>query len=184
MLPVQYQEPCWQVLSTMNVEDIPSRFKFRVQTADVDQSKDAQRQSKLTLTQLYTMYGQQVFQILPMVYNPQVPPQIKEVANKFFIGATNLMQDIFEGFGVKDTDDYLPYIRDLEMMTDAVEAMKDQKLQGMTGGMGGARTSQVPKEVGPGTVATQGAAGPYGGAPVAGAGGIPQGGPPTGAGPA
>jgi len=177
LLPAQFQETAWQAISTMNVEDIPNRFKFRVQTADVEQSKEAQRQSKLTLTQLYTMYGQQVFQILPMVYSPQVPPQIKEVANKFFIGATKLMEDIFESFGVKEGDDYLPYIRDIEMMTDAIEAMKDQKLQEQ-GGIGGSRTSNkaqnVPTVAG-GTVATQGPEGPYGGTTGEPAGGAPQG---------
>jgi hypothetical protein len=175
LLPAQNREAAAQVLA-MNVEDIPSKFKFRVQTADVEQSKEVMRQAKLTLTQLYTMYGQQVFQILPMVYSPQVPPQIKEVANKFFIGATKLMDDIFTSFGVPEADDYLPYIRDIEMMTSMIEAMKDMKLMNQ-GGMTGGRAVQAQNQpqVGSGTVATQGSEGPYGGAGVSSAGGPVQG---------
>jgi hypothetical protein len=157
LLPLDKQALVQQVLN-LNVEDIPSRFRFRVQTADVEQSEEARRQSKLTLVQLYTMYGQQIFQIVPMIYNQQVPPPIKEVATKFFIGATKLMEDIFQSFGTRETDDYLPYIRDIEMMVQAIEAQKDLRLQG------GSSARQLPQQMASGTVATQGPEGPYGGA--------------------
>jgi hypothetical protein len=157
LLPLDKQAVVQQVLA-MNVEDIPSRFRFRVQTADVEQSEEAKRQSKLTLVQLYTMYGREIFQIVPMIYNEQVPPPIKEVATKFFIGATKLMEDIFQSFGTRETDDYLPYIRDIEMMVQAIEAQKDLKLQGGSSGRA------ISQPVASGAVATQGPEGPYGGA--------------------
>jgi hypothetical protein len=174
LLPMDQRAGAEQILA-LNVEDIPAKFKFRVQTADAEQSKEAMRQAKLTLTQLYTMYGQQVFQILPMVYSPQVPPQIKEVANKFFLGATKLMDDVFVSFGVQEADDYLPYIRDIEVMTQAIEAMKDMKL--MQGGMGGGRGIQAQNspQMGAGAVAAEGSAGPYGRTGVPAAGGPVQG---------
>jgi hypothetical protein len=173
----QDQVPLIEEVLNMEVEEIPSRFRFRVHTADIEQTEEAKKQAKLTLTQLYTMYGREVFQILPMVFNPQVPPPIKEVATKFFIGATNLMEDVFEGFGEEDTDRFLPYIRDIEMMVEQIEAMKDQRLQG-----GGARGRQAGaanvREVGAGAPPLAGATGPYGGASTAGPGEVSEAAPP------
>ncbi len=173
LLPVDKQAIVQQVLN-LNVEDIPSKFRFRVQTADVEQSEDARRQSKLTLVQLYTMYGKEIFQIVPMIYNEQVPPPIKEIATKFFIGATKLMDDIFQAFGTRETDDYLPYIRDIEMMVQAIEAQKDLRIQGGGGGRG---ISQASTQMASGTVATRSVEGPYGGSGGAPAGGVAQAGP-------
>lgn len=170
LLPMDKQAIVQQVLN-LNVEDIPSKFRFRVQTADVEQSEDARRQSKLTLVQLYTMYGKEIFQIVPMIYNEQVPPPIKEIATKFFIGATKLMDDIFQAFGTRETDDYLPYIRDVEMMVQAIEAQKDMKIQGGGGGRG---ISQASAQMETRTVAAGSAEGPYGGSGGPTAGRPPQ----------
>lgn len=122
-----------QPIFDMNVEDIPTALQFSVKTTSVDQTEEAKRQMKLTLTQLYTMYGEKVFQMLPMIYNPQVPPEIQAVAAKFFIGSTKMMEDVFETFNEHNTDSYLPYIRDIEMMVENMEAMKDQQIGGMAG---------------------------------------------------
>ena len=136
----------------MDVEDIPVKFNFRVRTTDVEKSQEAQRQGILTLTQLYTMYGKQVFQLLPTVYNQQVPPQVKEVAAKFFIGATKMMDKVLKFFGEEDTRDLLPYIKDIQMMVEALDNMKDQRL----GGMNVQQNSQEVQPVG----APGGGAGP------------------------
>jgi hypothetical protein len=160
LVPQDYWADLEQVLA-MNVEDIPSRFRFRVQTADIEQTEEAKKQAKLTLTQLYTMYGREVFQILPYVYNPQVPPQIREVAVKFFVGATKLMESVFEGFGEYETDTYLPYIRDIQMMIEQIEALKDARLQG---GSHVRAVREAPVgQMGPAAPPIGGFTGPYGG---------------------
>jgi hypothetical protein len=126
------------IMLQMGVQDIPTKFRFSVTTTDVDETKEAQKQAKLTLTQLYTMYGEKVFSLLPMIYGQQqqVPPQIKEVAAQFFVGSTKLMQDIFESFGEQNADDYLPYVKDLEMMVKQLEMMKNQAVSQQLGGGG------------------------------------------------
>ena len=114
----------------MNVEDIPVKFDFKVRTMELEKSEEAQRQGILTLTQLYTMYGKQVFQLLPTVYNSQIPPQVKEVAAKFFIGATKMMDKVLKFFGEENTKDLLPYIKDIQMMVEALDTMREQKVIG------------------------------------------------------
>lgn len=150
LVPVDQREALSRLLDR-EVEDIPNNFQFRVQTTEVEKTEEARRESVLKMIELYTLYGKQVFSFLPMVYNPQVPPQIQQVAQKFFTGATNLMEKTFNFFGEENTDDYLPYIRDIEMIQSAIARMKDQQIANVRerteGGGGG--LSQDSARVGP-----------------------------------
>ena len=125
----EYIEPLTEVLN-MNVEDIPTTFKFKVQTTEAEKTEDARRQSILTLFQLYSMGGEKLIQLAGVIFNPQMqlPPEAKEAAMKFYIGGTKMLDQIMEFFGEDDRASYLPYIKNLEFMTEAIEAMKDQKL--------------------------------------------------------
>ena len=122
--------PLMEVLN-MNVEDIPTTFKFKVRTTQAEKTEDARRQSILTLFQLYSMGGEKLINLAAVIFNPQIqlPPQAKEAAMKFYIGGTKMLEQIMEFFGEDDRKSYLPYITDLEFMTEAIEAMKDQKLE-------------------------------------------------------
>jgi hypothetical protein len=166
------------------VEDIPSAFHFSVKTTDIEQTEEARKQAMLTLTQLYTMYGEKVFNMLPMIYGPQaqqVPPEIKEVAAKFFIGSTKMMEEVFETFDVDNTQQYLPYIQNLQMMVQAIEQMKSEQVNQA----GGGNVSQNSPQVEPRRGTGENPSGPSGGAGLGapqGPTGGPQGGGPTGSG--
>ena len=128
----EHIEPLKQVLN-MNVEDIPTTFKFKVQTTQAEKTEDARRQSILTLFQLYSMGGEKLIQLAGVIFNPQMqlPREAKEAAMKFYIGGTKMLDEIMEFFGEDDRRSYLPYIKNLEFMTQAIENMKDQKLDMM-----------------------------------------------------
>ena len=132
----EYVVPLKEVLN-MNVEDIPTTFKFKVQTTQAEKTEDVRRQSILTLFQLYSMGGEKLIQLAGVVFNPQMqlPPEAKEAAMKFYIGGTKMLDQIMEFFGEDERKSYLPYIKDLEFMTKAIENMKDQKLEMMKGQM-------------------------------------------------
>jgi hypothetical protein len=119
--------------------ELLSTFQFSIQSTEQDKTIEARKQQMMTMVQLYTMYGQQVFQLLPMIYSPeaQVPPQIQQVAAKFFTGATEMMDKIFHLMDHPESEDYLPYTKDLELMLGQIEAMKDQKLAAAQRGTGG-----------------------------------------------
>ena len=164
LVPPENQQALQELLE-MNVEDIPTAFKFKVNTTEIEKTDEARKQARLTLVQLYTMYGEKIFQMLPMVYAPQnqVPPQIQEVATKFFIGSTKMMEDIFKDFGEMQPNEYLPFIKDIEMMVNAIEAQKSQMVAQVGGRTGG--VPQNSPEMGP----------PAGGGPGPGGAGPQQG---------
>jgi len=157
------QEALRRVLDT-SLEDIPARFRFSVKTNKAEQSEAEKRQAHLMVMQLYSQYGKEVFQMLPVIYNEQVPQPIKEVASKFFIGATKLMDKVLLHFGVDNPDEYLPNVKDLEMLMNMLEMMK-----GAQGGIntGGGGQSGIP--VG-GAVGVPQVGGPGGGQPQGGPG--------------
>lgn len=132
MIQPTLQPALEEVFMNIELEDIPAAFRFGIKTTDLEKTEDAKKQSKLTLMQLYAQYGQQIFQLLPTIYGQQaqVPPEIKQIATKFFVGATNMMDDIFTFFGEERSDRYLPYVKDIEMMLGAIDMLKDQNIGG------------------------------------------------------
>ena len=127
LLPMEAQPYVEQVLQ-LDVTEIPSTFKFQIQSTDIEQTEEAKRQIKLTLVQLYAQYGKEIFGMLPIIYNPQTPKEVQQIGIQFYVGATKLMENVFESFGEKQVEEYLPYVRDLEMLLATTAAMKDQQL--------------------------------------------------------
>lgn len=143
----------------ISIEDIPSTLHFRVTTTDLDKTEEAKKQSMLVLTQLYSSYAQQLFQLYGMVYGERVPPQMQQLGQKFIVGATTLMGDILDSFGVKDSKDMLPYVKDIEMMVEAIEMAKEQAIGGIKNGLSG-RSEGMGPNGGGGGVPVGGASGP------------------------
>ena len=145
LVPPDCVEPLKNVLD-MNIEDIPLKFKFSVKTTDAEKSEDARRQSILTLFQLYSMGAEKLIQLANMLFNPQMqmPPEVKQAATKFYIGGTKLLEEIMEFFGEEEREDYVPYVKDLQFMIQTIEAMKDNRLQMIKGGMNGQQQGQGP----------------------------------------
>ena len=117
-------------LLSMPKEQLMTNIKVNIKSTEQEKTEDARRQQMMTMVQLYTMYGQQVFQLLPMIFGQeaQVPPEIKEVAAQFYVGSTKMMQKLFTLLEQPDSDDYLPYVKHLDMMLDMLEGQKDQQL--------------------------------------------------------
>ena len=114
----------------MKVEDIPTTFKFSIKTTDAEKTEDVRRQSILTLFQLYITGGEILLQLAGMIFSPQanLPQEVKDVAVKFYIGGTKLLDEIMEFFGEDDRSDFLPYIKNLEYMMETIDSMKDNQL--------------------------------------------------------
>jgi hypothetical protein len=171
--------PHLQEVLDMNVEDIPTSFRFRVQTTEIERTEEARQEAKLKLMELYTIYSKQVFETLPIVYNPQIPQPIKEVAQKIFIGQTNLMEELFQFFGEEKTEDFLPYVGLLEMVQRAIDRQKEdvvdrvEKIEGEISGI-----SQYTGEMGAGPARRGGAGAIPTGAGIPGVppnlGGVPE----------
>lgn len=169
----QEMVPDLQQALNMNVEDIPTRFRFKVHTTDVDKTEMAKKQNLLMVTQLYNQLGEKTFQLLPLVYNPQVPQEIKLVAAKYFAGSVRLMEDVFKFFGEEDTTKYLPYIQNIEMILEYFEAQQDQTVKAVKSQQGGEGGEATP---GAGAIpgSTEARPGPGGPGPAGPGGGGPS----------
>lgn len=116
-------------------EQLPSRFSFSITTSEADQTEEAKKQKLLTMTQLYTQYGQQIMQMLHgylgIMTQYQMPQQqmmalqkIDEYTKAFINGATKLMQDVFDKFG-EDSDELLPNIQDIRLMVEMLNIQRE-----------------------------------------------------------
>lgn len=163
----------------MEIDDVPLRVGMSVRTTEIQKSEDAKRQNLMTLNQLYTMYGQEIMQYMQVIQSPEVPEDMKTFAARIYLGKTKVMEETLELFGTSDTEDYVPYVRDVEMMLEMVDAQKralaDQiqsQMRGAQNGTGaGAAVGGVGGGMGRGV--ERAAVGPGAG------GNPPQGTPPT-----
>lgn len=138
LLPEEDRPILMQVLS-INPEEIPLRFAFRMKPTDPENTKEAERNGIVTLSQLYITFGEKITQLMAMMSNPMMPmdPRTKEVLSKFIVGGTNMMDRILTNFGYDDTRPYVPDFSDIEMMLRAVEQMRSMQMEGMSRGQGG-----------------------------------------------
>lgn len=135
----ELQDDVEEFFNEIQLEDIPQFFSCRVKTTDLEETKEAKRQARLSLNQLYMMYAEKTLNYLSMLASPDpnVPPQIKEYALKVYLGFTRMMEETFKDFNEFDTGAYLPYIQDLEYAMGELEKMKASQ-----GGMSGQGSGQ------------------------------------------
>lgn len=90
------------------IESLPTTFRFKIKTTDLDRTEEAKVQQLGAATQLYTLYGQQMMQILPLIGNPQVPPMVQQFAQQLFIGGTKFTKQIMRGYKIENVDELFP----------------------------------------------------------------------------
>lgn len=171
----------------MPIEEVPYAFAFSMETTPASETKEAQRQTIMTKMQMFSMYTQEVLQLLQMLAGgmpsgdpnvpPQpLPPQMQEFVMQALLTKHKLMEEALSSMGSSDAEDLVGYYKDLEMMRSQIEAQKDMQVAQMAGGMN-AQTNGVPnQQAGAGPADGMGAAvggQPAGGAPGAEAGGMP-----------
>ena len=144
----------------MNVDEIPTKFRFRVETTEQDKSEEAVRQQLLTLVGLYTTYMEKIVQLGMMMDNPQLQqaPNALSAALNAFTGASRMMEKILHGFDIHDVENYLPDYK----MTEALEAQMSQMMGGANAQSAIPRPVRGPVQGGPGSPGGAGAVGGMG----------------------
>jgi hypothetical protein len=130
------QELCRQVYS-MNVEDIPLHFKFKVETTPITQTSDGKKQMSIGLMQIYMTYGDKIMQIVSQLSNPQIQqlPQLSDVLNTYYIALTKFMDKIIQDFDTEDAAAYLPFIKDIELQMEAMDAARSEEVDRQSAGV-------------------------------------------------
>lgn len=126
LLDEEEQEDVAPILA-IDPEQIPGMLRFQVRTTDVDKTEEAKRQTLLAQSQLYSMYGQEMLQILPLVTDQRVPPQMREFALKYFTGRTEMMEKAFELFGEEEPGNYVPFVEHQQMMLRLLDVQRKEQ---------------------------------------------------------
>lgn len=125
------------VLNEIQVEDIPHTFRMAVRLSDIDETEDAKRQQLMMANQLYSMYFQEMMQVMGVMNNPQTPQQIRQFATQYYVGRTKLMEETFDLLNQEALQDNLPYTRNMELMLSMLRAMQEQQAAVMRDQMAG-----------------------------------------------
>jgi hypothetical protein len=111
---------------SIGVENIPNRLRWNVRTSDPEEAFETKRQNFLTLSQLYSMYFQQV---MPLVQQMGDQELMQELMTTAFLGQTKLMDNIFRLFGEEDTQEYLPNTAKQELLKEVLAIMQGRFTQ-------------------------------------------------------
>ena len=76
-------------------------------------NKDVQIRTSMVLMQLVTQYYEQMIQSMMLAVNPQVPPQIRMLAQQMVVGGTTLMRRVMDAYDMQDIDSIIPDLREL-----------------------------------------------------------------------
>jgi len=179
-LPEGDQEAVREVLS-MNVEDLPTKFRFSVRTTDINRTDESRKQNFVMAMQMYSQYFQQSMQVLGAMVNPQIGQNadIQELLKSTYVGLTSLTSKMLEFFDIGDPDDFLPFVEQIKVELRAVDKVREEQVQAMKKELNNAGSGGQGGFGGIGGGFGQGG-GPEGLSPMGGAQGLGQAGPPAG----
>jgi hypothetical protein len=111
---------------SLNPEELPHKLQFEVHTTDISQTKDAQKQNLLTVSQIYTGWATNMLQLAAQMtqiqaQNAFLTPSGRMVAS-ILVGGTDLMKRVLEFFGIENLEDYIPSMDDLKIKMEVVDA--------------------------------------------------------------
>lgn len=104
----------------MPLEDIPRRLRFKINTTELEQTFETQRQNTLTLVQIYTMFWQN---IIPLAVKAFPGKFVRKLFFKAFTGSSRLLESVFRFFGKLDTGKYVPDYESIEMLQEMADSM-------------------------------------------------------------
>lgn len=155
----------------MRVEDIPTMFHFKVQTTDITQTNEAQKQNVLGAAQLYAMYGQQILQLMGQAATPELQAMMPEVATKLVIGATELLENALDKMAIPNPESMLPFTDHLKVQLDATDKVRGEQVRAMRGALSENEPGGSARPVGSGAGSPSGDIASGGAAAVATGGG-------------
>jgi hypothetical protein len=123
------QEKVREVLA-MNVEDIPEKFTFIVESTRPDETEDAKRQLLMTKMQLYNQFIQQAMQ-LQMMFMQAQEPEFKNFVGQLIVGMSKLMEDTLMLLDTKNPGDYIPMYDNIELMVNMLKVMQKPQIEQM-----------------------------------------------------
>ena len=145
MMSEKDQQLLNQVFS-MNVEDIPSKFKFKARLSKISDSPQTKQAEAIQLFQVYMAYGDKMGQLAASMANPQLAqvPRVIESMQTYFVGLTNIMEGVLKNFDADNVEDYLPFVKDLEVALRQTDLMRTEEIESSEARTSGAQGGATP----------------------------------------
>jgi len=98
-------------------------------------NKDVQVRTNTILMQLVTQFYQQMYQMMTLVVNPQMPPLLRMLAERMIVGSNTMMRRVLDSYDMQDVDRIIPDIQEIlaqqQMMMGGMGFPAAQPLPGM-----------------------------------------------------
>jgi len=158
-----------QELLSAPIEDLPRKFKFKVETTDRARSEEVKKKNMMEFMQFYTIYAEKSMQYFGMLAQAQQMknPQLLDLVSHILYGNTALARQFAESLKIGDPANFVP----------DPDQFKVFFAQEITGGTANGQNQQGAIGVQPGNGGMAGA----NGQPQAGMQPVPQGAPQPGA---
>jgi hypothetical protein len=112
----------------LDIHTLPTTFKLNVKTTEMQETDQARREGYLSLWQIYSEFGQEMIQVAGMLGQGGMPEGMTDAVASYYVGKVKMMKEMLTHFQVDDVDDFLPYVRNLEIMLEQLDTQKDQQL--------------------------------------------------------
>lgn len=137
-----------RIISLLRDENFDDWFDVEITAASASVNREADRQNAIILVNTLGQYYQRMLELTMIASNPQVPAEVREVAKKVSVAASETIDRALRTFDqVRDPGTFLISVED--EMDRAAASMPQQamaQLMGMMlgGGAGGAEPLQLP----------------------------------------
>jgi hypothetical protein len=155
----EYEANLLKEIFALDIHTLPTTFKLDVRTTEMQETDEARRQGYMSIWQIYSQFGQEMIQVAGMLGQGGMPEGMTDAVASYYVGKVKMMKEMLEHFQVDNVDDFVPYVRNLELMLENLDAQKDQQLGVDRNGNPTQQSSGNPVEASTGQAVSQVAGG-------------------------
>lgn len=124
----EYEASLLKEIFALDIHTLPTTFKLDVKTTEMQETDQAKKEGYMNVWQIYSQFGQEMIQVAGMLAQGGMPEGMTDAVASYYVGKVKMMKEMLEYFQVDDVDDFVPYVRNLEMMLENLDKQKDQQL--------------------------------------------------------
>lgn len=150
-----------QEVFALTPEELPFKFKFKIETTDVARSEEARKQNFAQFMGVYNSYGETMGKYFMLSQQlSQVNPIAGLMYLKLVVGQTKILEKMAEFFNLGNPKDYVPFVGAL----DAQIKQAEMQMEAQSASVGGGTVGPTGPGGTMGAPMAQGVPGPTGGA--------------------
>lgn len=128
-----------QVLEVLRDRNFDNGIKVEMSASSSTVNKEVERQNAMFLVNILAQYYQRVLELVTIAANPQVPPEVKSVANKVASAAGEIIERTIRTFDqIRDPETFIVQVEDElnQIQAEAPALQAIMALLGQTSGRG------------------------------------------------